>query len=312
VKILFMGTPDFALPSLDALASSEQEVCGVVTQGDKRRGRNLVLSATPVKQRALALGFEVLQPGDLKDPGFTARVREMSPDLIAVVAYGSFLPRALWEMPPRGTINLHPSLLPKYRGAAPIQHAILNDEGETGVTVTYLGEKMDAGDIIEQERVAIRPDDTCESLGKLLAERGGILLLTAIRDIERGTAARVPQDEAAATFAGKIRKSEGLIDWTMPARSILLQVRAFYPWPGAYTRIPIRDTRVLLKILDAAAEPEGGAEAGVVAGCDHRGVRVGTGEGCLLIRRVQPEGRRAMDAGEFLCGYRDLVGARLG
>jgi len=169
MKIIFMGTPEFALPSLDALVRSGHEVCGVITRPDRRRGRNLPLSPPPVKQRAEELGLRVLQPAELDDPDLMDAVKNLSPDIIAVVAYGGFLPRSLWETPPRGAINLHPSLLPKYRGAAPIAHAILSGDAETGVTVAYIGERMDAGDIVAQERLEIRRDDTAGSLGRRLA-----------------------------------------------------------------------------------------------------------------------------------------------
>ncbi|MEI6633310.1 MAG: methionyl-tRNA formyltransferase [Chlamydiota bacterium] len=312
MRILFMGTPEFAVPSLDALAGGGQEVCAAATQPDRPRGRNLAVAATPVKRRAGELGLRVLQPADPGDAAFIGEVREMNPDLIAVVAYGNFLPPALWGLPPRGTINLHPSLLPKYRGAAPIPRAILNGDRETGVTVLYLGAGMDAGDIVAQERAPISADDTGGTLAAALARRGGGLLLAAVRSIEKGTAARIPQDESAATFAPKLEKSDGLIDWRLSAEDLARRVRALRPWPGTFTFAPSRGGTRLLKILEASARAGDAGETGRVLRCDSVGIHVGTGSGSLVIRVVQPEGGRAMTALEFVRGTRDLAGTMLG
>lgn len=312
MKILFMGTPEFALPSLEALAASEQYLCGVVTRPDRRSGRRLVPSPPPVKRRALELGLRVFQPDPIDSPAFINEVKALAPDLIAVVAYGSLLPRALWEMPPHGTINLHPSLLPRCRGAAPVQRAILDGLPETGVTVACVGERMDAGDIIAQEGERIFPEDTAETLGERLAKRGALLLLRAVRAIEKNETVRVPQNEAAATFAPKIRKSDGIIDWHAPAGEIARRVRAFQPWPGAYTHLFLGGRRVYLKILKAEADEGGRGEPGLIMRCNASGIRVGSGEGCLILKRLQPEGKRAMGADEFLRGHRDLEGLVLG
>lgn len=312
MKIIFMGTPEFALPSLDALAQSEHEVLAVVTQQDKPKGRRLVLTPPAVKRRAAELGLKVLQPAGLSDAAFMKWIEEAAPDLIAVVAYGNYLPRPLWELPRHGTINLHPSLLPKYRGAAPIPRAILNGEHETGVTIMYIGEGLDAGDIIAQERVPIPPAATCESLGIRLAEAGGRLLLKAVRDIEGGRAARRAQNDAEATLAPKVSKSEGIIDWNSSAAGLALRVRAFHPWPGAYTHFTSQGKRVLLKVLEAEPDAEGAGSPGVVVGSDARGIHVGAGRGCLILKAVQPEGKNRMTAAQFAAGRRDLMGMKLG
>ena len=312
VKLIFMGTPEFALPSLNAFAQSEHDILAVVTQQDKPKGRRLVPTPPAVKQRAIELGLKVLQPASLMDSGFMKQIADISPDLIVVVAYGNYLPRSLWELPRRGTINLHPSLLPKYRGAAPIPRAILDDEHETGVTIMYIGEGLDAGDIIAQEKVPIPPTATCESLGIQLAEAGGRLLLKAVCDIERGIAARRSQDGGAATLAPKVSKSEGLIDWSSLATELALRVRAFYPWPGAYTYFTSHGKRMLLKVLEADPDMEEAGSPGVVAHCDTRGIHVGAGKGCLILKAVQPEGKNRMTAAQFTAGHRDLAGMKLG
>ena len=312
MNILFMGTPEFSLPSLAALARSEQRLVGVVTQPDRPQGRKLLLSPPPVKVLAGELGLRIFQPERLSDPVFLEGMKSVSPDLIAVVAYGKYLPRSLWEFPPRGAINLHPSLLPKYRGAAPIQHALLNGESETGVTIFHITEAMDSGDIISRERVAVDPTDTYGSLGKKLFELGAGLLLETVRDIESGRAPREPQDDSRASLAGKIKKADGLIDWSMSAGEIAIRVRAFNPWPSAYSYIYCRGRKTLLKILEAGVEPGEGGEAGRIVRCDSRGIVVDTGKERLVMRRLQFEGKRAMGAAEFLRGHRDIAGVKLG
>ena len=309
MRIIFMGTPEFAVPSLEALAQSDQELVAVVTREDMPQGRRLILSPPPVKQRALHLGLRVVQPAKLNDAAFMSEVRQLSPDLVAVVAYGAFLPKSLYELPPLGTINLHPSLLPKYRGAAPIQHAILNGDRETGVTVIYLSEEMDAGDIILQERVPIESADTSESLSNKLSLRGAHALLAAVKAIEKGTAKRVPQDGTGATFAPKISKEDGLIDWRLSAAELARRVRAFPPWPGTYTYLASGRGKMLLKVLEADSSPPAG-DAGVIIRCDGEGIHVGTGNGTLILRKVQPEGKKAMTAAQFTAGHRDLLGRR--
>ncbi|MCX6354517.1 MAG: methionyl-tRNA formyltransferase [Candidatus Aureabacteria bacterium] len=311
MKIIFMGTPEFAVPSLEAFAQSDQELVAVVTREDMPQGRRLILSPPPVKQRALQLGLRVIQPAKLNDEAFIREVRQLAPDLVAVVAYGAFLPKSLYELPPLGTINLHPSLLPKYRGAAPIQRAILNGESETGVTIISLSEEMDAGDIILQERVPIEPTDTSESLGEKLSLRGAHTLLAAVKAIEKGTEKRVPQDGTEATFAPKIRKEDGLIDWRLSAPELARRVRAFSPWPGTYTYLASGGGGMFLKVRGADSSPPAG-EAGMIIRCDSQGIHVGTGNGTLILREVQPEGKKAMTAAQFAAGHRDLVGKKLG
>jgi methionyl-tRNA formyltransferase len=307
-----MGTPEFALPSLNALAKSEHDILAVVTQQDKPRGRRLILTPPAVKRRAVELGLEVLQPQALTDAGFMNRIAEIGPDLIVVVAYGNYLPRPLWELPRCGTINLHPSLLPKYRGAAPIPRAILSGESETGVTILYIGDGLDAGDIIAQEKMPIPPAATSKSLGIQLAEAGSRLLLKAVCDISSGSATRTPQDGESATLAPKLSKSEGLIDWHSSAIDLARRVRAFYPWPGAYTHFTSQGKRMLLKIIEAEPDVEETGPPGMVAACDARGIRVGAGRGCLILKAVQLEGKTRMTAAQFAAGRRDLVGMKLG
>jgi len=307
-----MGTPEFALPSLDAFAQSDHVILAVVTQQDRPKGRRLVLTPPAVKRRAIELGLMVLQPPTLTEVGFMGQISALDPDMIVVVAYVNYLPRALWELPRYGTSNLHPSLLPKYRGAAPIPRAILNGESETGVTIMYIGEGLDAGDVIAREKVPIPATATSESLGNRLAETGSRLLLKAVCDIESGSATRTPQDGESATLAPKLSKSEGLINWHLSAMNLARCVRAFYPWPGAYTYCTSRDKRILLKVLEAEPDMEGAGAPGVVVGCDARGIRVGAGQGCLILKTVQPEGKNCMTAAQFAAGRRDIVGMKLG
>jgi methionyl-tRNA formyltransferase len=311
MKIVFIGTPEFAIPSLRALAGSAHDIVAVVTQEDRPKGRKLILTPPPVKTAALELGLAVLQPPKASEPAFLDRVRELAPELIAVVAYGRYLPKELWGFPRYKTVNLHPSLLPKYRGASPIRSAILSGDADTGVTVMYLSEEMDAGDIIKQAVVPIGEDDGYVELSGKLAVSGAELLLEAIDDIETGKAGRRPQDESKVTTTRKIKKEDGLIDWSRPARSLLLQVRAFNPWPGAYTYFDWHGRRMLLKILEARVDEGRAGREGVVSDCTPEGIVIGTGSGCLVATRVQPEGKRPMAAAEFSAGHGGIEGTAL-
>jgi methionyl-tRNA formyltransferase len=312
MKILFMGTPEFAVPSLRLLSASEHQVVVVVTQPDKPRGRKLVLTPPPVKRYACKQRLAVLQPEGLREASFVRAVDDLSPELIVVVAYGRYLPMSLCGMARHGAINLHPSLLPQYRGAAPIQSALLNGDADTGVTVLYVSEKMDAGDIIDQERVIIRPDDDAGSLSERLAWEGARLMLKVVGAMQEGTAARVPQDEARVVMTSKFNKVDGRIDWERPAVELVRRVRAFNPWPGAYTGIVLKGQHKTLKILRAEVDETTVAPAGEIVCCNERGIVVGTGDGCLVMKSVQMEGKRAMDADAFVHGQGALDGVKLG
>ena len=238
MRIVFMGTPGFAVPSLERLIQAGHTVCGVFCQPDKPVGRHQnKLQAPPVKQAALAHGIPVFQPTKLRDGTALAQLKELDPELIVVAAYGRILPDDILNLPPMGCINVHSSLLPKYRGAAPINWAVINGETETGVTIMYMATELDAGDIIAQASTPIDPDETVETLHDRLAQMGGELLVKTVADLAAGTAARTPQDESKVTFAPLLSRALSPIDWTKPAKAIHDQVRGLTPWPATSTDI---------------------------------------------------------------------------
>ncbi len=295
MRIAFFGTPSFAIPSLVALLESDEEVVAVVTQPDKRRGRDRLLSPSPVKELALRHNRTILQPLTLKDASFLDELASTKPDLIVVVAYGKILPPSILALPPGGCINVHASLLPKYRGAAPIQWSLINGEKTTGVTTMFMDEGLDTGDILMQEEVPIDDDDTAESLGSKLAERGASLLIRTLQRLKDGSIERTPQ-RGAPTYAPPIRKEDGRIRWSKPAVAISNMVRGMYPWPCAYCYLGGER----IKIMRARAV-DGSGTPGKIERAD-RELVVGTGEGLLHIIELQPEGKRVMSAGEFLRG----------
>src|SRR5437667_379074 len=269
LRAVFLGTPDFAIPSLRAVLD-EVEVLAVVTQPDRPRGRGRQVAPPPVAAVARALGLRVLQPTRLNDPAVPDTLRTLRPDIIMTVAYGKIIPPAILTLPPLGCINVHPSLLPKYRGASPIQSAIADGQRETGVTIMYQSEALDAGDIILQRRVPIEPHDTAQTLEARLADEGARALVEALRLIAGGTAPRFPQDASAATYVKKLTKENGRLDWTRPARALANVIRAMDPWPSAYTTHRGR----LLKIWKGAAiehRPPGPARPGTVVEVRRRG-----------------------------------------
>jgi len=294
MRIIFMGSAELACPCLEALAKLPgHEIVAVVTQPDKPKGRDLKLSPPPVKLTAVQLGLLVSQPVKVREA--VAEIRALRPDLIVVVAYGQILPRVVLDLPPRGCINVHASLLPRWRGASPIQHAILAGDSETGVTTMFLNEKMDEGDIILQRAEPIRADDTSGVLHDRLAKIGAELL---VETVKREKPPRRPQDHSQATYAKKLAKEDGHVNWAKPAVEIERMVRAFNPWPGAYTFAG----DLLLKILCSGCVSDVGAPPGTVLPC----FVVATGAGGLRILEVQPAGKRRMSAAEFLRG-RPLV-----
>jgi methionyl-tRNA formyltransferase len=308
LRAVFLGTPEFAVPSLEALVR-ETDVVAVITQPDRPKGRGRRLSPPPVAAAAAAFGLRVLQPPRLRTPEVVATLRGLAPDVHVTVAYGKLIPRDVLEIPPLGSINLHPSLLPKYRGASPIASAILNGDTETGVSIMYQSMELDAGDLILQRRVAIAPDDTARTLEARLARAGADALLDALRLIAAGTAPRLPQDHAAATFTTKLEKEHGRIDWTRPADELVNLVRAMDPWPSAYTTHRGR----LLKVWKAAvAEDVRPADPGTVLEVrPGGGVVVATGRGALRLLDVQPEDKRRMSADDYARGARLTPGERL-
>jgi methionyl-tRNA formyltransferase len=313
VRIAFFGTPQVAVPYLDALLASRHEVCAVVTQPDRPAGRGQEVRTSPVKARALAAAACLLQPETCRDVAASDGLRACSPELGVVVAYGQILPPAVLGCPPRGCVNVHYSLLPALRGAAPVQHALLAGLSETGVTVQWMAEELDSGDVILQQRVAIAPEDDQAALLERLTGVGVPLLVHALDLIEAGSPPRVPQDHARATWAPELSAADCRVDWSAPAEQIRNQARACSPKPGAYT---FRDGRRLkLLAVDVAGPTQGdcGGEPGSFGEPDACGCPVvQAGRGRVVLREVQPEGRRAMSGAEFARGARLGPRARLG
>jgi len=311
LRIIFMGTPELAGASLRALlAAPEFSVVAVVTQPDQPKGRGLKLQASPVKEIAMQHQLPVLQPTRAREETFIQQLCELSPDLIAVAAYGQILPASILELPRFGCLNVHTSLLPKYRGAAPIQRAILDGEIETGVTIMKMDAGMDTGAILTQEKTPIAPADNSQILHDRLAQIGAALLVRTIPEYIAGKIQPQPQPVEGVSYAAKIKKQDGEIDWTQSARAIGNRVRALTPWPGAFTRLPAQPQSQLLKIWEA--EPvETSGTAGEILQANKSGIVIGCGEGSLRVRTLQREGGRRMSAAEFLVGHPLALGTRL-
>ncbi|MFQ5899119.1 MAG: methionyl-tRNA formyltransferase [Candidatus Methylomirabilia bacterium] len=306
MKVLFYGTPDFALPTLEALLI-EHEVVAVVTQPDRPAGRGQKLNPPPVKVRAERAGVPVLQPRRLRDSEWPDRLRAFAPEVGVVVAFGQILPPTVLEVPGRGSINVHASLLPRYRGAAPVGWALIRGESETGLTTFLMNEGMDTGPILLQERVLIDPEETAGDLASRLSRLGADLLSRTLAELDR--LIPIPQRNEDATLAPRLKKEDGTLDWREPAHALVNRIRGCTPWPGAVSGTPAG--RLLIRRARALAEPSGMAPGTLV---QSRGgaLAVATGEGLLLPREVQPESRRAMSWEEFLRGGRLTAGARLG
>jgi methionyl-tRNA formyltransferase len=312
LRIVFMGTPDLACASLQALIGwPGGQVVGVVSQPDKPKGRDLKLLPTPVKALALQSGLPVLQPARARDEGFLAALRRLEPDLIAVAAYGQILPRSLLELPRFGCLNVHTSLLPRYRGAAPIQWAILNDDPVTGVTIMKIDVALDAGDILSQAQTPIRPEDNAQTLHDRLAQMGAELLVQTIPDYVAGKLQPRPQPAEGVVYAAKIQKQDGRINWTQPARALWNRVRGLTPWPGAFTFLPADPQSHLLKLWQAEVAALSGPP-GQILQADKGGIVVGCGEQALRILVLQREGGRRLAAEQFLAGHPLRPGQLLG
>jgi methionyl-tRNA formyltransferase len=302
LRIIFMGTAELACSSLRALvAQKEWVVVSVVTQPDRPKGRNLALQFSPVKKTALAANIPVLQPERAKEAAFLAELTRLQPDLIVVAAYGQILPKTILELPRLGCLNVHTSLLPKFRGAAPIQWAILEDEQETGVTIMRMDAGLDTGDILTQAATRIVPEDNAETLHNRLAEMGADLLVRTVPDLVSGRIIPRPQPPEGATYARKISREDGRLDWNQPARTLWNKVRAFTPWPGAYTHFG--SAADLLKIWECAVAEHVSGAAGQIVQADKNGLVLGCGQGGLRLLEVQKEGGRRMSTQEFLAGH---------
>jgi methionyl-tRNA formyltransferase len=310
-KIIFMGTPEFAVTSLEALIHGGYQVVAVYTQPDKRAGRGQQIIASTVKQLALSLGLDVIQIEKFKVAGTVEKLAALAPELIVVAAFGLLLPPAVLNLPKLGCLNVHPSLLPRYRGASPVAAAILQGDEKTGVTIMLLDAGMDTGPILNQREVPISDEDTTGSLGVKLAKVGAQLLMETLPLWIEGRIKPRPQDDGAASYSRMIKKEDGEVDWRLSAQELWRRVRAFDPWPGCYARW--RDKRLkLVKVLPLHGEKSN--EPGrVIALSPPAPVIVGveTGDGVLGLVRVQLEGKRELSAEEFVRGQRDFIGSRL-
>ncbi len=316
MRIVYMGSPEFALPTLRRLIESEHEVVAVVSQPDRPAGRGRGLRPPPVKELAQSHGLPVLQPERINAPDSLGALRDLDPDAIAYAAYGQILRQPFLDLPRRGVLNVHASLLPKYRGAAPVAAAVLAGEETTGVTIMEVVLALDAGPIVAQRSLPIAIDDTTGTLSEKLAGLGAELLIEVLPAWERGEITPQPQDDATATYAPTIRREDAIIDWSLPAPDIWRRVRAFSPWPVATTNVDGETLRIL-EAWPLEGDPE--VAAGTTVALPHgaqvpagAGFAVGCGDGLLAIVRAQRAGRRALSGEELLRGFRGLLGKRLG
>jgi methionyl-tRNA formyltransferase len=301
MRIVFIGTGEIGVPTLQALLNSEHEVVAVVTQPDKPVGRDQHIEPPPIKKEIAKTRIPLLQPARIKDQQAIEEIRRLTPDVIVVVAYGQILPRDVLELPRLACLNLHASLLPRWRGAAPIQAAIGAGDCETGITVMYMDEGLDTGDILLQRNVDILPDDTGGSLHDRLAQIAPEALLESLRLLAAGKAPRIPQDNVRATYAPKLKREHGQIDWSESAEAIEKKIRAYNPWPGVFMRLD----RQNLKIFSASVVDLNG-QPGEILRSD-KDLIVATGKGALSLAEVQLEGKRRMGAGEFLRGHAAIL-----
>lgn len=304
LRVIFMGSAELACASLTALHQATfVELLAVVTQPDKPKGRDLKLSPTPVGSLAEKLGLPIHKPRRARDPELIALVQSLRPDLIVVVAYGQILPQALLEIPPHGCLNVHTSILPKYRGAAPIQWAIVDGEAETGVSIMKMDAGLDTGPVVAEAHTPITDEDDSQRLHDRLATMGADLLIETVPDFAAGRIQPVPQPAVGATYARKIAKEDGRIDWSRPARAIFNQVRGFNPWPGAFTFVELAGRQRLFKIWRARPADSRGGRPGEVVAASGDELVIACGEGALALVEVQLEGTRRMPAREFLSGH---------
>lgn len=306
MKIVFMGTPGFAVPSLNALIESEDEVVGVVTKADKPQGRGQRIESPPIKILSQQYGIPILQPEKLKTEEFFNELRIFNPDLICVTAYGKILPKNILELPPCGCINVHASLLPKYRGAAPINWAIINGEKNTGITTMLMNEGMDTGDILLQEEMPIDEEDTGETLSEKLSHIGAELLIQTIKLLKENKLSPIPQDHSKATYASMLKKEDGLIDWSKSAQEIKNSIRGTLPWPGAYTFLEGKNLKIYRAIVSL-----GQGKPGLVIISTTGTLRVATGAGAIDIHELQIEGGRRLPTEAFLSGRKIKEGIML-
>jgi methionyl-tRNA formyltransferase len=302
LRIAFFGTPAFAVPTLDALLASGHRVVGVVTQPDRPRGRGQKTSDAPVKARALAADLPILQPERLKDPAFLEAFTGWGADLGVVAAYGKILPESLLATPRLGMVNVHASILPRYRGAAPVHRAVIAGERETGVTIMRVVKALDAGPMLARARREIAPHETSDVVEADLAKLGAWLLVAVVDRLAEGRAEERPQDDSEATYASRLTKEDGVIDWSLPATRIHDLVRGLYPWPHAYTFAG--DRRLIVLGTEPLPAAPSDRSPGTIVEAHGDRLIVATGAGCLRILQIQAEGKRPTSAREFLAGHR--------
>jgi methionyl-tRNA formyltransferase len=310
MRLVFMGTPDFAATSLEALLKSDDSVVGIVTQPDRPKGRGQILTPSPVKLLAQREQIPLLQPLKMKDPEFLQALTGWQPDLIVVAAFGRILPPVILSLPPHGCINVHGSLLPKYRGAGPIQWAIINGETETGITTMLMDEGMDTGAMLLQETISITSHDTAGTLSPRLAELGGKLLIETITQLKAGTLVPRQQDSSRATMAPLLKKEDGAIDWALPATALANRIRGLAPWPGAYTTVAGGDRWTIWRALALSGPLT--KPPGMVVAITTEAIHVATGEGVLAVMELQPANSRRMAVSQYLAGHPVVVGSHLG
>ncbi len=309
MKVLFWGTPEFAVESLKAIINSKHEVVGVITQPDKPKGRGQKVQPTPVKEEALKYNIPVFQPEKIKNnPDIVEIIKNLNPDISVVVAYGKIIPEEIINIPKHKTINVHASLLPKYRGSAPIQRAIMDGEEETGVCIMEIIKELDAGDVYQCRKVKINPDDDIITLHDKLAKEGSDLLIEVLDKIEKGELIKTPQDHQKATYAKPIQKEEGKINWEKPAKDIHNQIRALKVWPKAYTEFRGQQVKILESaVVDCDKKAKSGE---IIKANDKEGIVVATGEGCLLIKTIQFPNSKPITSQDAVKGYRIKEGER--
>jgi methionyl-tRNA formyltransferase len=311
LRVVFFGTPAFAVPTLAALLASGHQVVGVVTQPDKPRGRGQKISDAPVKALAIERGLPVLQPDRLKRDAFEPAFVALAADLGVVAAYGKILPEWLLNAPRLGMVNVHASLLPKYRGAAPVHRAVMNGDTETGVTIMRVVKALDAGPMMARIVRPIGPDESTDVVERDLAAMGAQLLTTVVDDLAVGPVQEVPQDDAQATYAPRLTKEEGLLDFTLPAEAIHNRIRGLRPWPTTFTFF--RGRRLVVHHARRSRVPADGVEPGICIQAGAEGITIACGDGRAIdVLHLQPEGRRPMSAREYLAGHGVLAGQRFG
>ncbi len=325
MRVVFMGTPAFAVPSLEALDQSDYEVVGVVTQPDRPKGRGQAVVPSPVKELALAKGFPVSQPTKMKSPEFLQQLSDWRPDIIAVTAFGRILPKVILDLPPLGCVNVHGSLLPAYRGAAPVQWALIRGASETGITTMLMDEGMDTGAVLLQQKVSIEPEDTSLELSARLAKVGGALLVETLKRLAEHSVIPRAQDHTQATLAPLLKKEDGVIDWTQSATEIAHRIRGLSPWPGSYTfhhacpeRSGAERRKHRLIIWKGRVDAQGGPgrsdgqQPGTILAVGSKSFWVETGAGRLEVLEVQPANKQRMSVEQFLQGHALPVHERLG